>query len=114
MFLTYLKPFVEFILKLYLVIILCHCDNYAMRQVFNTYWLYSFYRDRQRTIANWVIQYLSIKSENPSEIAVNETVSGKVRVLYPERDKLLAKCCHLQIYSKYFFTVFICLSNVNV
>ena len=62
----------------------------------------------------WVIHYLSIKSENTSEIAVNQTVGGGVRVLYPERDKLLAKCCHLQIYSKYLFTLFIYLSNVNV
>ena len=62
----------------------------------------------------WVIHYLSIKSENTSEIAVNQTVSGRVRFLYPERDKLLAKCCYLQIYSKYLFTLFIYLSNVNV
>ena len=31
MFLTYLKPFVKFFLKLYFVIILCHCDNCAKR-----------------------------------------------------------------------------------
>ena len=62
----------------------------------------------------WVIHYLSIKSENTSEIAVNQTVRRRVRILYPKRDKLLAKCCCLQIYSKYLFTLFINLSNVNV
>ena len=62
----------------------------------------------------WVIHYLSIKPENTSEIAVNQTVRGRVRILYPERDKLLAKWCYLQIYSKYLFTLFIYLSNVNV
>ena len=62
----------------------------------------------------WVIHYLSIKSENTSEVAVNQTVRGRVRILYPERDKLLAKCCYLQVYSKYLFTLFIYLSNVNV
>ena len=53
----------------------------------------------------WVIHYLPIKSENTSEIAINPTVRGRVRILYPERDKLLAKCL---------FTLFIYLSNVNV
>ena len=62
----------------------------------------------------WVIHYLFIKSENTSEIAVNQTVRGRVRILYPERDELLAKCCYLQIYSKCLFTLFIYLSNVNV
>ena len=61
-----------------------------------------------------VVHYLSIKSENTSEIAVNQTVRGRVRILYPNRDKLLAKCCYLQIYSKCLFTLFIYLSNVNV
>ena len=65
-------------------------------------------------VNGWVIHYLSIKSENTSEIAVNQTVRGRVRILYTERDKLLAKCCYLQIYSKYVFTLFIYLSNVNI
>ena len=62
----------------------------------------------------WVIHYQSIKSEKTSEIAINQTVRGRVRILHPERDKLLAKCCYLQIYSKYLFTLFIYLSNMNV
>ena len=39
----------------------------------------------------WVIHYLSIKSENTSEIAVNQTVKRRVRILYTEKDKLFNK-----------------------
>ena len=58
---------------------------------------------------------LSIKSENTSEIAVNQSVRWRVRILGGlESCTQRAKCCCLQIYSKYLFTMFIYLSNVNV
>ena len=60
----------------------------------------------------YTIAMVHLDGEDGNRLLSN--CQGRVRVLFPERYKLLAKCYNLQIYSKYLFTLFIYLSNVNI